>query len=214
MKTNEITKALNKAICKNHTGKMSGMVSLSTSPINPICLARAKNKTSICSHCYSVAMNKRYTTFGSKLINNAMLLSKEVYRVDDMPKINCLVFRLEAFGDLTNTNQVKNYFNLCIANPLVKFALWTKNPNFIEEVIIEGYEKPQNLTIIYSSPFVNAKATGICEKYKFIDKVFTVYSKDFVKDNNIAINCGDKKCLNCLVCYLNNDIKEINELIK
>ena len=213
MKKNDITKALEKAICRNHSGKMRGMLSLSTSPINPICEARAKDENSICSKCYSITMQKRYTTLGQKLLSNADLLSRAVHSVEDMPKVNALVFRLEAFGDLTNTNQVKNYFNLCKANPFVKFALWTKNPNFIAKVLEEGEEKPSNLVIIYSSPFVNAKA-DIKGKYPFVDKVFTVYTKDFAEANNININCGAKQCLTCLLCYLDNETYFINELLK
>lgn len=214
MKKNEITKALEKAICKNHSGKMNGMISLSTSPFNPICEARAKDPASICAKCYSQTMNKRYTALGKKLLENAELLSRAVYPVEDMPVVNALAFRLEAFGDLTNTNQAKNYFNLCKANPFTHFTLWTKNPNFINEVLKEGIEKPNNLTVIYSSPFINAPADGIRNRYTFIDKVFTVYTKDFAKANNININCGAKKCLTCLLCYLDTDTTEINELLK
>lgn len=41
----------------NHTGKMTGMASLSTSVIdNPICAARAKVKGSICEKCFAANM--------------------------------------------------------------------------------------------------------------------------------------------------------------
>jgi len=214
MKKNEITKALEKAICKNHSGKMDGMASMSTSPINPICEARAKDENSICSKCFSRAMLDRFGTLGQKLLNNSELLSREVYSVEDMPKLNYMSFRLEAFGDLTNTNQVKNYFNLCKANPFTRFTLWTKNPNYINEVLEEGIEKPNNLIIIYSSPFLNAPADGIRNRYTFIDKVFTVYTKEYATAHDIKINCGAKKCLTCLLCYLDTDTTEINELLK
>lgn len=214
MKKNEITKALEKAICKNHSGKMNGMISLSTSPINPICEARAKDPASICSKCYSRTMQQRYTTLGQKLLSNAELLSRDVYAVDDMPIINALVFRLEAFGDLTNVNQVINYFNLCKANPFVHFTLWTKNPNFVAEAINGGEQKPNNLIIIYSSPFVNAEAGGVLQKYPFINKVFTVYTKEYAEAHNININCGAKHCLTCLLCYIDTETTYINELLK
>lgn len=214
MKKNEITKALEKAITKEHSGKMSGFASLSTSPINPICEARAKDENSICSKCFSRAMLDRFGTLGQKLLNNSELLSREVYTVEDMPKLNYMSFRLEAFGDLTNTNQVKNYFNLCKANPYTHFTLWTKNPNFINEVLNEGIEKPSNLIVIYSSPFLNAPADGIRNRYTFIDKVFTVYTKEYATAHDIKINCGAKKCLTCLLCYLDTETTEINELLK
>ena len=45
-------------------------------------------------------------------------------------------------------------------------------------------------------------------------KVFTVYTEKHATDNNITINCGTRKCLNCLKCYKNNNIVIINELLK
>ena len=217
MKKNEITKAIEKAICTNHTAKMQGMASLSTSPCNPICEARAKDPNSICSKCFARAMANRFDNFNLKLEHNADLLSREVYSVEDMPLINYRFFRLEAFGDLTNTNQVKNYFNFVKANPYTDFALWTKNPHFIAETLADGYKKPNNLVIIYSSPFMNAKADfdSLKAKYPFINKVFTVYTnEDTATEHGAKINCGARSCLKCHRCYNKRTSSEINELLK
>ena len=73
-------------------------------------------------------------------------------------------------------------------------------------------KKPSNLTIVYSSIFKNTVTENIFKKYAFIDKVFTVYTKDYIKENNVKINC-EKSCKNCLKCYKKNNIKYISEEI-
>ena len=52
------------------------------------------------------------------------------------------------------------------------------------------------------------------EKYWMVDHLFTVYDKDFIKNNNIEINCGAKSCLGCKKCYIDNNIFYINEQLK
>lgn len=202
-------------ITTNHSGKMSGMASLSTSPYyNRICEMRAKIAGSICSKCYSRKMNKMYTSLDLMLIENSKVLYHEIISIEDLPFLNYAFFRLEAFGDLGSEIQVLNYFNLCEKNSHVNFALWTKNPLFIRKAMeTYGIKKPSNLNIIYSSPFidqsVNLKAFQAV--FPFIGKVFTVYSKETVNAGKITINCGAEHCLSCLKCYTKNDIEYINE---
>ena len=44
-------------------------------------------------------------------------------------------------------------------------------------------------------------------------KTFTVWDKETAKTVNI--NCGDRKCIDCLACYKKNSkITAINEIIK
>lgn len=197
----------------NMSGKMEGMQSLSTSClVNPLCMSRANDPNTICSHCYAIAQLERYTNNQPCFERNTNILTTEVFEVDTMPILNCLYFRFEAFGDLVNATQVINYFNLCKKNPLVKFALWTKNPWIIDEAIVAGNEKPENLNIVYSSCILNERVNdAIVNKWSFIDKIFTVYDKSHPE---IDINCGNSKCIECRKCYEKNDIKYINELLK
>lgn len=203
---------LNLQITTRHTGKMYGMVSVSTSTLdNPICQARAQNGDSICSHCYAQRMTKAYKGLHEKLHINTELLTKEIHDADDFPIINAAYIRLEAFGDLMNDIQVKNYFNLCRRNPHATFALWTKNPNFIKAAISDGYKKPNNLIVILSSPIINSPLAGsIVAEYPFIDHVFTVYTKD----NDAHINCGGNHCLSCRRCYSRKTSFYVNERLK
>ena len=197
----------------NHTGKMSGMASLSTSVIeNPICAKRAKVPGSICEKCFAANMFKMYGKgFSDCFKKNTEVLTSEIIPVKEWPIVNYRVFRLESFGDLQNKIQVENYFNFAKRNQGTTFALWTKNPEFIAQAIASGNKKPKNLIIIQSSCFINKEDE---KKYDFIDKVFTVYDKKYIKENGIEINCGARNCLECGRCYSKRTGNEVREQLK
>jgi len=199
---------------KEHTGKMLGMISLSTSPIdNTFCKARRKCKSSICSHCYSYNMNNMFPPLRRMLKNNLKRLTEREIPVEKMPILNVLYFRLESFGDIENETQLVNYFNLCHRNPAVNFTIWTKNLPVFKRVLESGHNKPKNLTIVSSSHFVNT-VTNV-DAYPFVDKVFTVYEKKFAERNGIKINCGGRSCMTCLRCYERGNAERfVNELLK
>lgn len=202
----EVAEKLAYGICNNHTGKMTGMSSFSTScRCNKYCLERMKNGNSICSHCFSFRQTAIQKTLENKLEKNTDVITKEVYPVEVMPKVLKRIFRLESFGDLNNATQLINYFTFCNANKLTQFSLWTKNIWFLKEVRELGYEKPSNLFIIQSSAIINVKEE---KKDPWVDKVFTVYDKDAD-----FINCGKKKCIECQLCYTEG-VDEINEIVK
>lgn len=195
-----------------HNGKMAGMVSLSTSvTTNERCAKNAQVKGSICEKCFAAKQINVFKTMEKPLVENQRILTESIIDFDLLPYINNLYFRFEAFGDLNNATQVKNYFNICYKNPGVKFALWTKNPDFIAQAIADGYEKPNNLNIVLSSLFINVQRKN---PFPFVDKIFTVYDKQHIDENNIEINCGARNCLACGLCYNKNNIDIINEKLK
>ena len=195
-------------ITEKMSGKMEGMMSLNTScKTNPFCAKHAQVKGSVCEKCYAQRQMKRYTNMSQCYERNAEVLTKSVIPDEYLPVINAAYFRLEAFGDLINTTQVVNYFNICKRNPHTNFALWTKNPQLIAPV---ATEKPDNLQIVLSSIMVNQKVNN---KYPFVDKVFTVYDQATIDKENININCGAKQCLTCLKCYTKGETV-INEKLK
>ena len=195
-----------------HNGKMEGMSSLSTDcSSNKYCLERMKNGHSVCKKCYADRMMSRYKNL-QKMTKLNMDSLKELLDVSDLPTINSLYFRFEAFGDLDNEIQFINYVHICEKNPKTNFALWTKNPWIIDNVFKLGVKKPKNLNIILSSVELNKPTES---KYDFVDKVFTVYDKDYIMDNDVKINCGGRKCMSCLKCYKKtNRTYYINEKIK
>lgn len=201
------------SITEKHKGKMSGMMSLSTSCIgNEYCKRYAEDGDKICSHCYAQTQMKRYKNMHPCYERNADVLCGRVLSKEEMPLLNTAFFRFESFGDLRNETQVINYFNICKANKHVKFALWTKNPFLIQRAIDNGAKKPSNLQIVLSSHYLN-KPMDITP-LSFADKVFTVYDKNFIKENDVDINCGARSCLTCQKCYKKSKTVYINEKLK
>ena len=195
-----------------HTGKMAGMASISTAvTTNERCAKNAAIPGSICEKCFAAKQMKIYPGMEKPMVENQRILTGSILPMEKIPIINNIYFRFEAFGDLNNHIQVINYFRICYKNPKVKFALWTKNPDFIAEAIAAGYKKPENLNIVLSSLFINKERKN---PFPFVDKVFTVYDRQHIETHNIDINCGARNCFACGLCYERNDITVINEKLK
>ena len=195
-----------------HTGKMEGMVSISTSvTTNERCAKNAQIKGSICEKCFAAKQMKIFPSMENPMVENQRILTSSVLDMDILPYINNLYFRFESFGDLNNEIQVINYFNICKKNPGVKFALWTKNPDYIQKALDMGHDKPENLNIVLSSLFINQERKN---PFSFVDKVFTVYDNAYIEENGVGINCGARNCFSCGLCYNKNGVKIINERLK
>lgn len=211
-------KAIADGITRNHTGKMTGKQSFSTSVmLNPLCQKRAKNPALVCSHCFAESTVNRYTALGEKLARNTDLITRSVLPAECFPQIDILSFRLEAFGDLSTTEQVANYFQWATVNPRTFFVLWTKNPHIIKRAMDQyGIEKPANFRIIFSSCHLNSEQAEIITRlFPFIDKVFTVYTAEFAVAHDVPINCGGNSCQQCGRCYdPDNGEFFINEMLK
>ena len=199
----------------SHTGKMSGLQSVSTSVVlNKGCQNRAKKAGCICSKCFAASLVNQYSSLDKCLQENHRILTGSILPASVLPLIPSRYFRFQAFAELTNYKEVVNYFNIAKKNPDTLCALWTKCPGIIAKAISLGYEKPANLQIVLSSPLINKPVKVV--KYPFIDKVFTVYDKKGAKAVNI--NCGARSCLSCGRCYRPNPegvkIQYVNELLK
>lgn len=195
-----------------HTGKMAGMASISTAvTTNERCRKNAQIKGSICEKCFAAKQMKIFPSMEKPMVENQRILTSEILPAEKLPIINHIYFRFESFGDLNNATQVINYFNICKKNPRVKFALWTKNPDYIAEAIRGGHDKPENLNIVLSSLFINKERAN---PFPFVDKVFTVYDADHIAAHDTSINCGAKNCFSCGLCYEKNGVTVINEKLK
>lgn len=203
-------------MCKDHSAKMEGLWSISTSVLeNPHCQAMRKVTGAICQSCYAHNMAEYRETLREKLKKATELLTTRILAWYEIPLILVSLFRFEAFGDLINEVQVVNYFNIAKKNENVKCALWTKYPQVIKKAMeTYGIEKPKNIVIIVSSPFVNVRLNieKVQKVFPFVDKVFTVWDKETIKEKGIDINCGGRKCALCRTCYdAENGIKYIDE---
>ena len=204
-----------------HTGKMEGIDSLSTSVLlNPNCQRNQQHRGSICAHCYAETLAQMYKGLGARIDRNTQILTSRILPMSEIPDLGDReVFRLEAFGDLNNEIQLQNYINIAIKNPTVQVTLYTKMYNLVRQYF-KTHEPPENFTLIISSFYVNKpinlnfmKVLGKFRQGQL--KSFTVYDKEFIKNNpSLKINCGARLCNGCRICYLKNNIEEVNEILK
>jgi hypothetical protein len=165
-----------------------------------------KDKEKVCHSCYAYVGEKMFKKASEHFERNSKLFSESLLTKEELPYINKAICRFNAFGELINDTHLLNLFSICNVNPHCLFALWTKRVNLVNWFIDK---KPANLILIYSSPYKNK-----IEKLPFgFDKTFTVFSKPFIRDNNIEINCAGH-CIDCRKCYSRNDIVEINESLR
>lgn len=194
------------------TGKLTGIPSYGTTcKCNPYCQLRMMNGDLVCSRCYADATTSRYPSLEKHLEENFELLTTEILSNRDLPRVYTRFARIEAFGDVANTIQASNYLNLINENPDTFFGVWTKNVVIWDE-IFKTENKPKNCKMVRSSERLNEPAD--VNEYWWNDTVFTVFTPDFVKANEIKINCGARDCFGCHQCYENNDIRYINEILK
>lgn len=193
-------------ITRKMRGKMTGMHSLNTSPMNnPFCQKKQKNPNNICSKCYSI---KALTTYLQKAdhrwIDNGVLLSEPIPRAE-LPTLNSLYFRFHAHGELLNYDHYRNLANIALENPKIRFVLWSKRTNLVRE----GY-RPNNLSLVYSNSKINPVHTTVPYPFQYS---FNVFTKDYIEEHDVVINC-ESRCLECLKCYSGGRGIEINEVIK
>ena len=199
-----------------HSGKMKGINSISTSCANnPNCIARRQNGESVCFKCYAATYMKMRSNLQRRLEYNAVMLSTKIIADEELPIIADSVFRFESFGDLYNAIHLQNYVNICKKNPNTNFALYTKNTWILDEVFNEiGIAKPDNLSIVVSSPLLNKPIELDKEKFWFVNHIFTVYDKNFITENNVDINCGARNCFGCQICYHTDSEFYVSEKLK
>lgn len=200
----------------NHEGKMAGIHSIGTScAYNPYCIKRRENGDSVCSHCYAATYMKMRKSLKKRLAENADVLTTRLLQGREIPVTNDLVFRFESFGDLYNETHLQNYAIICDRNPHTNFALWTKNTWILDGLFNKkGIEKPDNLSIVVSSPMLNKQMNIDMDKFWMVDHVFTVYDKPFIAANNVNVNCGARSCFECQRCYRKDTEFYVREELK
>ena len=199
-----------------HYGKMSGVCSLSTScKDNITCINRVKQGDSVCAKCFAMNQLSRWASMRPCLKKNLDILTSRKLTLKEIPIIYTPsnLFRFESFGDCMNETQAINYLLIAKNNPSVNFAAWTKNTAFYIKAC-EKIGKPSNLQLIKSSVKINEVDKLADSEKPFFNKVFTVYSKDFIENHNVKINCGAKSCATCRRCYEDRKTVYISEILK
>ncbi|HBD95720.1 MAG TPA: hypothetical protein DC057_16240 [Spirochaetia bacterium] len=185
--------------------KMKGIQALNSyPPYIQFCIDQREIIGTPCNRCYGFG-TENYPNNKKRYIQNYNLLSNSVLPYYKIPYINALFFRLDAIGEIANSNYAKNLDNFICKNSQTQFSIWTKRPELIKRF-------RYNCIYIYSSKYINRPEA----LPKSFNKVFTVYSKDYLKENKkIYINCGGKKCMDCQKCYnKRNKTVYINEILK
>lgn len=208
-------------IVHHNARKLEGIDSISTSVHdNCKCAQWRTIKDCICTHCYAYNQQAYQTGLREHNILNGIILRNVLIPIAAFKHLPLLFpyVRIESFGDVANTTQARNYIRIMKAFPEKRFAIWSKNLTIWKEAFTaEG--KPKNTTFVFSSPFVDKQVSEtIIESFQFIDHIFTVFTKKYAKQHNININCGGRKCLECIKakkgCYFRNNTLYINELLK
>ncbi len=186
-------------VSEHMTGKMQGIPAISTSVLfNPICKARSSVPGSICQKCFAQETVSHYKWLREYVEDNYMVLNSRLLNPEELPHIYNDICRLEAFGDLASVTQARNYIRIAKRSPWCTFAIWTKNPAYLDKAIREE-GKPENLICVLSSNFINKIDSA--GRWTWVDHVFTVYDPEYIAENGIQINCGGRKCRECMRCY-------------
>ena len=205
----------------NHMDKkLEGICSISSSVCDNIfCQARRKIKDCICSHCYASNQQAIQTGLREHNILNGIIFRNVLIPVCAFKTLHFMFpyLRIESFGDVANVTQARNYIRIIKAFPRMRCAIWSKNIEIWARAFeLEG--KPNNTTYVHSSGKVNKPDNVDVKKYWFVDHIFTVYDKKYAKENNIEINCGGRKCMECIIkktnCYFHGGPLYVNELLK
>ena len=159
----------------------------------------------VCEKCYTLKYLQSRPSVAQRYRENTELLSGGIIPIHQLPFINAAMCRLETFGDITNTTHLQNYINLIKKNSHCMFSLFTKNYTVVFDYF-KTHKQPKNLSIVISSlllnqPFDVAHIADIPLKNV---KIFTVYTKAYEKGNNVIINCGKTRCIDCRRCYKTN----------
>jgi hypothetical protein len=192
-------------------GKLKEINSVNVSTIhNEFCKSMKQQNDLSCSSCYAWRYESMRPTLSAKLQFNADLLSQSLLDFQ-LPRFNARFVRFNSFGELVNVQHFINLIRICELNPHTNFTLWTKRLDIINKAFdCNIVTRPNNLKLIYSSVNLNKKV----DLPRHFDKVFTVYSRDYAKENATNINCGALKCIDCLTCYTENSVQYMNELKK
>jgi hypothetical protein len=183
------------------SGKMKDIPSINTSSLeNQFCIAKAKTN-SVCAVCYSNKLSKLRPSLENRLIQNSALLSSRLLSDIELPVINARFIRFSSYGELENETHYMNLVNIAKRNPFSTFALWTKRAD-----IVMKHPKEPNIKYIYSVSEIDGSQKNE-NILAFFDKTFTAVPK------GQTANCHGA-CIECLICYTDNNIKHIREIVK
>lgn len=205
----------------NHSDntKMAGIQSIGTTSLcNPICQKRKEVCDGICSHCYADSLCKMRKDLNMHLVQNFEKLTSRLMTPKEAAAVpvTSLIARIESFGDVANVTQARNYIRIIRSHKWITFGIWSKNWG-IWHAAFKKEGKPRNCTYVQSSMNLNF-ADGIYPSMqKYVDHVFTVWTKDVygeVIKKNPSSECAGLRCAKCQKCYHKGGSFYINERLR
>jgi hypothetical protein len=193
------------SVSQGLTGKMTGMPAITSSMLcNEHCQKLSNIIGTVCEKCYTMKYLKSRPAVEKCYAENTELLTSSVIPIKQLPFINATMCRLETFGDIVNATHLQNYINLIKKNNHCMFSLFTKNYTVVFDYF-KTHKQPKNLSLVISSLLLDEPfGLEFLPEYLTNVKIFTVYSKPFAKGNNVTINCGKNRCVDCRRCYTKN----------
>ena len=171
------------------TGKLEGLQAINTNTLTNLFCQAMRKTSAICKICYSWAMlTGSRKNCAAPWQRNGEILSSGPLPARDIPRIDTVLGRFQAHGELINRQHAANLLEIARSNPDTRFGFWTKLPGFVR-----GMEIPENVTLVYSNPIVDRIMT---KPPRGFHKVFNC-----VTDDRAEINCGPLKCRDCKMCY-------------
>ena len=181
----------------NARGKMAGMSHISI----------AVGQSPVCNTCKmgKICYGKRiYTHVRESYLGNGEKLTSKVFDKCDLPVVNTITCRFNAFGELFTGKkgviQLTNYVNTALKNPRTTFVLWSRNYRLVES-FFKTHEKPSNMRLIRSTVDIDCPVSTIPQGW---DGVFNVLSKEYTEKHGVNINCGmvdnDGQPIGCMTC--------------
>ena len=194
------------SVSQGLTGKMTGMPAITSSMLcNENCQKLSQITGTVCEKCYTKKYLASRPNTEKCYRENTDLLSSSIIPKNQLPFVNAAYCRLETFGDITNATHLQNYINLIKKNSHCIFSLFTKNYTVVFNYF-KTHKQPKNLSIVISSLLLNKpfNLDFLNETNLTNVKIFTVYTKAYANGNNVIINCGKNRCIDCRRCYTKN----------
>jgi len=189
------------------TGKMAGTSHISVQTGDPETCKRCK----VANICYAARYQRLRPVVKESYRKNGLEITSRIFEMHELPTVTNFQCRFDAFGEIYDGErgdiQLTNYINIATKNPKVNFVLWSRNYRKIEKYFME-HSKPSNFKLIRSTAEVDKPMHHIPNDHVW-DGVFSVVSPQYIKDNNIKVNCGTKdnngmkySCVTCPTkCY-------------
>jgi hypothetical protein len=117
------------------------------------------------------------------------------------------LFRVISHGELSSVSEVHWIYQLALMNPSVQFGFWTKRKSIVWAAD-ELMDRPKNVVMVYSEAMVGKVLESPPPGF---DKAFCVIGP---KQKGHHVNCGDKLCRDCQLCYHKKGAKIIIERAK